>query len=66
MSINKIYLPELIDLKKYLKENGNTDFYNRYIRKREVFIGPVDSVDFIDEFCKNYIENVKVEAVQVN
>jgi hypothetical protein len=52
MSINKIYLPEIKKLKEFLKENGSEKFYMKYIRNRDVFIGPNDSMDFVDTFCK--------------
>ena len=62
MSINKIYLPEVKVLKKYLKENGSERFYYTYIRKREAFIGDSNSVDFVDQFCKTYFKDDNQKA----
>lgn len=54
MSINKIYLPEEKELINFLKENGSHEFYSRFIRKRELFMGPSESHAFIEEFIKYF------------
>lgn len=54
MSINKVYLPETDKLKEFLNLHGSTQFYFRYIRKRETFIGSSNSMKFIDKFIKKY------------
>tara|TARA_B110000090_G_scaffold192461_1_gene225884 strand:+ start:150 stop:317 length:168 start_codon:yes stop_codon:yes gene_type:complete len=55
MSINKRYVPELLDLKKILLEQGSDFFYRTY-SKPDVLIGPVDSIKFIDSFMKEYLD----------
>lgn len=54
MSINKVYLPEIDKLKEFLNLQGSKQFYFRYIRKREAFIGSSNSMKFIDKFIKKY------------
>lgn len=66
MSINKIYLPEVEKLKEFLKENGSSKFFMRYIRNRDAFIGSNDSMDFIDNFCKKYKKNGTTEFTAIN
>lgn len=55
MSINKIYLPEVELLKSFLQEHGKEKFFNRFIRKREAFIGSSESFKFIEEFAEDWI-----------
>ena len=55
MSINKRYVPELLDLKKILLEQGDASFYRTY-SKPDVLIGPVDSIKFIDIFMTGYLD----------
>jgi len=66
MSINKIYLPEVEELKEFLKENGSSRFYIRYVRNRDVFIGSSDSTDFIDTFCKKYNKDGMAEFTEID
>lgn len=54
MSINKIFLPEVDKLKVYLQTHGSDRFYFTFIRNREAFIGPDNSMKFIDKFIKKY------------
>jgi len=54
MSINKIYLPELKVLQDTLSRTGNQSFYFRYIRNKDTFIGSNESIEFINQFIKNY------------
>ena len=54
MSINKVYLPEINKLKEFLAQYGAEQFYFRYIRNREAFIGSSNSMKFIDKFIKKY------------
>ena len=55
MSINKRYVPELPKLKQILLENGADSFYKMY-SKPDVLIGPNDSIKFIDDFMRNYLD----------
>jgi len=52
MSINKVFLPELKELKEFLHLHGKDKFYQRFIKKREAFIGSSDSMNFIDKFIE--------------
>lgn len=54
MSINKVYLPKIDKLKEFLNLHGSNQFYFKYIRNREVFIGSSNSMKFIDKFIKKY------------
>lgn len=62
MSINKIYLPELSEMVSYLEKNGHEEFYIRYVRKREAFLGPIESVEFIHKIMDEY-NNLKDEGI---
>lgn len=62
MSINRIYLPEIEVLENYLKENGSHKFYYLYVRKREAFIGSDKSIDFVEQFCKDYFKDDSQET----
>lgn len=54
MSFNKRILHDLPVLIDYLKEHGSYKFYSLYIRKTDAFIGPTDSMNFIDAFIEKY------------
>lgn len=49
MSIKKKYLPHRRVLSDYLAKNGYHAFYNLYIKGVDTYIGPQESIDFIDE-----------------
>lgn len=57
MSFNKKYLPELHVLEDAFKELGDDGFYIRYIKKCEAFIGPSESIDYINKFTEEYYKN---------
>ena len=54
MSINKVFLPELNELKEFLRLHGKDKFYQRFIKNREAFIGSSKSIDFINEFMEQH------------
>ena len=54
MGFNKRYLPELDQLVDFLNTHGSYEFYNRFVKKTDAFIGPSDSVEFIDKFLESY------------
>jgi hypothetical protein len=54
MSINKRFLPEKKELQLFLKENGSHKFYERFLKKTDVMVGPSLSHEFIDEFMIYY------------
>lgn len=53
MSYTHIHLPELKVLKERLKERPETI---KYYSKYEAFVGPSDSVDYINKQIKKYIK----------
>ena len=55
MSINKRHVPELLDLKNILLEQGSDSFYKKY-SKPDVLIGPANSIKFINSFMKEYLD----------
>lgn len=55
MGFNKLILPEVSELRDYLKKHGNQEFARRWAHlyeKRDAVIGPTDSHDFIKQFLK--------------
>lgn len=60
MSINKLNISEDLNLSKALEKQGSTFFYFNFIKGRDAFIGPSESVQFIENFIKKY-ENTQVE-----
>lgn len=54
MSFNKLLVPDLDKLQKFLQEKGSVAFYSRFIRKMDAFIGPSDAVKFLDKFIEKY------------
>ena len=48
MGLNKRYLPELKELKEEYKTRGHEEFV-RIHRKYEAFIGPIQSVNFVQK-----------------
>lgn len=60
MSIRKAFLPEINEIKKFYNDAGFDAFVKRYA-KVEVFLGPSDSIDFINEKLEEYYSNDKKE-----
>lgn len=60
MSIRKTYLPELKEIETFYERAGLEDFAKRYA-KVEIFIGPSDSIDFINEKLEAYYSKDKKE-----
>lgn len=54
MGFNKKMLQECDKLSQYLKDNGSHQFYRMHIRKVDAFIGPHDSMNFINMFIEKY------------
>lgn len=67
MGFNKLFLPELVELKKQLKEQGVEQFTNHWkarYAKTDAIMGPVDSDDFIKQFLNreyNYRKTGQLE-----
>lgn len=64
MSINKLNIPDDLDLSKILKIQGSNNFYFNFVKGREVCIGPLKSIQFIKDFIKKY-ENTKSEFYKI-
>jgi|DEB19_MinimDraft_2_1074335.scaffolds.fasta_scaffold00264_10 hypothetical protein len=56
MSINKLIVPGKKTLNEFLKYNGSTLFYMKYVKKIDVLIGDDDAVDFIEDFENKYYD----------
>ena len=54
MTFIKTYLPELKELKERLKSEKWINFYS----KHDVYMGPVESVDYLNKFLSNYYKKV--------
>lgn len=54
MSLNILHVPNISILKDTLINKGSEEVFFKYIRKRECFIGPSDSIDFLEQFIKKY------------
>lgn len=64
MSIRKTYLPGLDKVKDFYNKVGVEAFVKRY-EKVEVFIGPAESVDFINKIVDlYYLKDKKEELVK--
>jgi len=63
MGFNKLFLPEINDLKKSLLERGNEEFGKYWIRrysKADAVNGSVESSEFIKQFINmKYNEDIK-------
>jgi hypothetical protein len=57
MSFNKRIIPEVEVLKTFLKENGSSQFYWRYIRNVDAMIGNSEGIDYIEQFQTKYYES---------
>ena len=67
MSINKIYLPGVQILEDYLSTNGSSSFNIRFVRNKDAFIGPSESIKFIERFSEKYYNDIiDTEFTQVN
>ena len=42
-----------------LLENGSDNFYWKYVKSTDAYIGSEESIEFIDKFMKKYYENNK-------
>ena len=51
MGFNKWYVPDLPDLKEMYEDMGHSEFIKLAYR-RDAFIGPTDSIDFINRLLK--------------
>lgn len=53
MGFNKLYLPELKDLKEYAAK-GDVAYWIKRYQRADAVIGSTDSFDFIKSFMKDY------------
>lgn len=56
MGFNKRYLPEVEELGQILITMGADMFYKVYVISPDALIGPSSSIDFINEFAKEYLD----------
>lgn len=54
MGFNKRYVPVLKVLSNNLFEMGSDWFYKIYVTSPDALIGPSDSIEFIEEFAREY------------
>tara|TARA_Y100000361_G_scaffold131864_1_gene128843 strand:- start:11 stop:196 length:186 start_codon:yes stop_codon:yes gene_type:complete len=57
MSIRRTYVGPLKDIKNYYEKAGKKEFIKRY-EKVEVFIGPGESIDFINDILEEHFKTV--------
>lgn len=68
MGFNKLFIPEIDDLKEQLKRKGNeefTRFWERRYFKADALIGPAESMDFLKQFLDreyNYRNNNQISG----
>lgn len=51
MGFNKWYVPALSELKEMYEEMGRKEFI-KLAHRRDALIGPIDSIDFINQLLK--------------
>jgi hypothetical protein len=54
MSFNKKIIPKPEILKTFLKENGSSAFYWRYVKGVDAMMGDSDGIDYIEIFETKY------------
>jgi hypothetical protein len=62
MGFNKMYLPELVFLKKDLTEKGHDEFTATWVRrfiKADAILGSVESLRFLEQFINNEYNGTK-------
>jgi hypothetical protein len=57
MSFNKKIIPRVDVLKTFLKENGSSAFYWRWIKGVDAMMGDSDGIDYIEIFETKYYES---------
>tara|TARA_Y100000593_G_C4301840_1_gene333772 strand:+ start:1661 stop:1846 length:186 start_codon:yes stop_codon:yes gene_type:complete len=60
MSIRKVHVKNLEDLKLELTLHGHNAFYEKYV-KYDVLMGKVESVDFINSILDKGIKKEKIK-----
>lgn len=69
MGFNKMYLPEVKELKEYLLKHGNQEFIRRWVdvyQRRDAVIGPSESVDFIKQFINQTYNDSRSGNVDIS
>lgn len=62
MGFNKMFLPEVEDLQKFLEKYGEERFYERWVltyKKRDAVMGSIASFEFIKQFLDREYNNNK-------
>lgn len=69
MGFNKMFLPEVEDLKEFLEKYGEERFYERWVltyKRRDAVMGPNASFEFIKQFLDREYNNNKTIGKQTN
>lgn len=69
MGFNKMYLPEVNELKEYLTTHGNQAFLKRWVetyQRRDAVIGPSESIEFIKQFINQTYNVSRFDNVDVS
>jgi len=69
MGFNKMYLPEVKELKEYLTTHGNQAFLKRWVetyQRRDAVIGPSESIEFIKQFINQTYNVSRSDNVDVS
>lgn len=64
MGFNKWFVPDLQELQKMYSTLGHQEFIT-FVNKRDAFVGPTDSINFINQILKKEKENVLHRKNQV-
>lgn len=57
MGFNKKMIQECDKLSQSLKDNGSHQFYLTHVHKVDAFIGPCNSINFINIFIEKYSQS---------
>jgi len=57
MSFNKKYLPSLETLQEDYENFGEEEFFAKYIKKVDAFIGSSEALDYIEKVRENKYKN---------
>jgi len=58
MSFNKLIVPSIETLVEFLKKNGSSRFYARYINRVDAMMGDAAGIEYITQFEEKYTKNV--------
>ena len=64
MGFNKKFVKPLLEVKEQLEKDGIDNFVRFYV-KADVFIGPSDSIMFIDKVIESYYQKENDESINL-